>query len=112
MHDGKIPISNNRAEQHIRPFATHRRAWLFADTQAGARANATAYSLIETARSYELNVYEYIHYVLKRMPALDHLCHPERLEELMPWAENLPKECYRKNNPEKDEEPQDASDNI
>ena len=71
MHDGKIPISNNRAEQHIRPFATHRRAWLFADTQAGARANATAYSLIETARSYELNVYEYIHYVLKRMPAAE-----------------------------------------
>lgn len=112
MHDGKIPISNNRAEQHIRPFATHRRAWLFADTQAGARANATAYSLIETARSYDLNVYEYIHYVLKRMPMLDHQSHPENLEELMPWAKDLPKECYRTNNPEKDEESFDHSENI
>lgn len=109
MHDGKIPISNNRAEQHIRPFATHRRAWLFADTQAGARANATAYSLIETARSYDLNVYEYIHYVLKRIPMLDHQSHPENLEELMPWSKDLPKECYRTNNPEKDEESFDHS---
>ena len=112
MHDGKIPISNNRAEQHIRPFATHRRAWLFADTQAGARANATAYSLIETARSYDLNVYEYIHYVLKRIPMLDHQSHPENLEELMPWSKDLPKECYRTNNPEKDEESFDHSENI
>lgn len=112
MHDGKIPISNNRAEQHIRPFATHRRAWLFADTQAGARANATAYSLIETARSYDLNVYEYIHYVLKRIPMLDHQSHPENLEELMPWSKDLPKECYRTNNPEKDEESFNHSENI
>ena len=112
MHDGKIPISNNRAEQHIRPFATHRRAWLFADTQAGARANATAYSLIETARTYDLNVYEYIHYVLKRIPMLDHQSHPENLEELMPWSKDLPKECYRTNNPEKDEESFDHSENI
>ena len=104
MRDGKIPISNNRAESHIRPFATHRRAWLFADTQAGARANATAYSLIETARAYDLNVYEYIKYVLTRMPALDHNNHPERLEGLLPWSSTLPQECYRKNNPEKDEE--------
>lgn len=112
MRDGRIPISNNRAEQHIRPFATHRRAWLFADTQAGARANATAYSLIETARSYDLNVYEYIHYVLKRIPMLDHQSHPENLEELMPWSKDLPKECYRTNNPEKEEESFDHSENI
>lgn len=103
MRDGKIPISNNRAESHIRPFATHRRAWLFADTQAGARANATAYSLIETARAYDLNVYEYIKYILTRMPALDHHNHPEHLEGLLPWSSTLPQECYRKNNPEKDE---------
>lgn len=102
LHDGRVPLSNNRAESHIRPFATHRRAWLFADTQAGARANATAYSLIETARLYDLNVYEYIKHVLTRMPALDHHNHPERLEELVPWSTTLPVECYQKNNPEKD----------
>lgn len=70
MRDGRIPIPNNRAEVHIRPFAVHRRAWQFADTQTGARANATAYSLIETARFYDLNVYEYLKYVLSRMPLL------------------------------------------
>ncbi len=58
--------------------------WLFVDTQAGARANATAYSLIETARFYDLNVYEYIRYVLTGMPELDHYNYLGRLEELLP----------------------------
>lgn len=78
MSDGKFPILNNWAESHIRRLATHRRAWLFADAQAGARANA--YSLVETARAYGLNVYEYMKYILTGMPALDHHTHPERLE--------------------------------
>lgn len=36
----EIPPDNNRVEQAIRPFAVGRRAWLFMDTQAGARASA------------------------------------------------------------------------
>ena len=43
---------------------------------------------------------------------LDHQFHPENLEELMPWSKDLPKECYRTNNPEKDEESFDHSENI
>lgn len=33
LNDGRIPLSNNIAERAIRPFAVHRKNWLFADTQ-------------------------------------------------------------------------------
>ncbi|MCI8960014.1 MAG: transposase [Lachnospiraceae bacterium] len=31
MEDGRLPLTNNLCESHIRPFATARWAWLFAD---------------------------------------------------------------------------------
>ena len=34
--DGRIEISNNRAENAIRPFVTGRKNWLFSDTKRGA----------------------------------------------------------------------------
>ena len=52
-----MEISNNLCESHIRPFATGRRSWLFADTPNGATANAIAYTLAESAKANDLNVY-------------------------------------------------------
>ena len=48
---GDLNISNAGAENAIRPFALGRKAWLFADTSQGAKASATCYSLIETAKA-------------------------------------------------------------
>ncbi|WP_262807121.1 IS66 family transposase, partial [Enterobacter quasiroggenkampii] len=36
LEDGGLPISNNLCEANIKPFATARRAWLFANTPKGA----------------------------------------------------------------------------
>lgn len=46
----------------IRPQGGHRN-WLFADTQRGAKASASCYSLIETAKANNLEPYKYIYYV-------------------------------------------------
>ncbi len=43
LEDGRIPLSNNLCEANNKPFATARRAWLFADTPKGA--NAVLYTL-------------------------------------------------------------------
>jgi hypothetical protein len=48
---GELNISNILAENAIRPFVIGRKAWLFSDTPAGARASATHFSLIETAKA-------------------------------------------------------------
>ncbi|GEM_PF-4174963 len=49
-------------------FATVRGAWLFADTPKGATANSVLYTIVESARANELDVYEYIKYLLTVMP--------------------------------------------
>ncbi|MHC1748079.1 MAG: transposase [Cellulosilyticaceae bacterium] len=93
LKDGRLEISNNLCESHIRPFATSRRAWLFADTPKGATANAILYTLVETAKANKLNVYEYLHCLLNVMPNTDFKNNPELIDNYLPWADNLPKEC-------------------
>jgi len=80
--DGRLHISNALAENAIRPFAVGRRNWLFADTPRGARASATAYSLIETAKANGLEPYDYLRHVLQHIAAADTV---EKFEALLPW---------------------------
>ena len=81
-NDGRLHISNALAENAIRPFAVGRRKWLFTDTPRGARASATHYSLIETAKANGLEPYEYLRHVLQHIAAADTV---EKLEALLPW---------------------------
>jgi transposase len=91
--DGRCSISNNLAENSIRPFCVGRKNWLFADTPKGAEASAAVYSIIETAKANGLNVYTYLEYLLLYMPDTDYHNHPEDLELLMPWSEAVQAEC-------------------
>lgn len=91
--DGRISISNNAAENAIRPFTVGRKNWLFADTVKGAKASAMVYSIIETAKANGLNTYKYLEYLLKEMPDSDWMRHPENLNPLMPWAEEAKAAC-------------------
>jgi len=83
---GDLQISNVLAENAIRPFAVGRKAWLFADTSQGARASATCYSLVETAKANKLEPSVYIQHVLERVADADSL---EKLEALLPWNVDL-----------------------
>lgn len=93
--NGELHISNVLAENAIRPFAVGRKAWLFADTAQGAKASATCYSLIETAKANQLEPSAYIHHVLDRIGEADTL---EKLEALLPW--NVALELASKNVPQ------------
>ena len=83
---GDLQISNVLAENAIRPFALGRRSWLFADTSQGARASATCYSLVETAKTNSLEPSVYIQHVLERIADADTL---EKLEALLSWNVDL-----------------------
>jgi transposase len=96
LEDGRLPLSNNLCEANIKPYATARRAWLFADTPKGARANAIMYTLVESARANGLDVYEYLKYLLVEMPNNRHLEHPEIIDRYLPWSKELPEECQLK----------------
>ncbi|BCK62535.1 IS66 family transposase [Aeromonas hydrophila] len=88
---GDLHISNVLAENAIRPFAVGRKAWLFADSAQGAKASATCYSLLETAKANDLEPSAYINYVLAQIGDADSL---EKLEALLPW--NVPLEPIAK----------------
>ena len=67
LEDGRIPISNNPAENDIRPFVIGRKNILFCVSEAGAQATANAYSLAETAKANGLDVPKYFEHVLHQM---------------------------------------------
>jgi transposase len=82
---GDLPIDNNPCENAIRPFVVGRKGWLFSDTQAGAHASATIYSLVQTAKANSVEPYSWLRRVLRDLPAAQT---PEQIEALLPW--NLP----------------------
>ena len=91
LEDGRLELSNNRAERSIKPFVMGRKNWLFANTPAGAQSSAVIYSLIETAKENHLDPYRYLLWVLRSAPALS------QTDDA--WAEKLlpakaPQECY------------------
>ncbi len=91
--DGRCSISNNAAENAIRPFTVGRKNWLFADTPKGATASAAVYSLVETAKANGLNVYQYLQHLLMYMPGTPWQQYPEDLDDLMPWAPDVQEQC-------------------
>ena len=59
FQNGSCAISNNIAENAIRPFTVGRKNWLFSDTPNGAKASADIYSIVETAKANGLDVFKY-----------------------------------------------------
>ena len=60
LADPGIEISNNRAENAIRPFVVGRKNWLFSNAPKGATASAMLYSLVVSAKMNGLNAEEYL----------------------------------------------------
>ncbi len=68
--------------------------FLFYDTVKGARASSIIYSLVETAKLNNLNIYAYPETVLLYMP--DYKNEPEGIEELMSWSDMIQHRCQIK----------------
>lgn len=66
--DGRLEISNNRAERSIKPFVIDRKNFLFANTPRGAKASAVMFSIIETAKENGLNPYQYLTSLFQELP--------------------------------------------
>jgi transposase len=64
-------------------MAVHkRRNWLFADTIKGAKASASLYSLIQTARANELEPYAYLRRLFSQLPTAQNVA---EFEALLPF---------------------------
>lgn len=96
LDNGDIPIDNSACERSIRPFTIARKNFVMIDTVSGAKASAIVFSLVETAKANNLNVYKYLMHLLTEIPK--HLDDTDRsfIEELLPWSANI-QERYKMN---------------
>jgi len=88
--DGRTEMSNNRAENAVRPFAVGRKNWLFCNSVKGAKASSIVYSIIETAKANGLKPFEYLEFLLQAMPNAT----TGSLDRLLPWGEAVPAQCH------------------
>ena len=96
LDDPAIPLDNNIAEQAIRPFCVGRNNWKLIDTINGANASAIIYSIVETAKANDLNIYKYLKYLLTEIPHHMDETGTDFIEGLLPWSKSLPPECRKK----------------
>lgn len=95
LEDGRIPLSNNAAENAIRPFVIGRKNWLFCKSNDGATAAANAYSLVETAKANGLDILKYLNFIFRHVPMANGKLTDEFLDSLMPWNLTIQAECKR-----------------
>lgn len=91
LQDGRCELSNNVAERMAKSYAIGRKAFLFHASVAGANASAIIYSLVETAKANNLNVFQYIYTLLLYMPG--HKNGPDGIEQLLPWSDFIKEHC-------------------
>jgi len=99
LNDGEVPIDVSSCKRALRNFKVGRKNWVTVNTVRGSQASAIIYSITETARANNLNVYYYIRNLLTALPELldaEGNIEQSRLEPLMPWSTILPADCYSK----------------
>jgi hypothetical protein len=89
--DGRCELSNNAAERRAKSYAIGRKNFLFHNSVKGADASAIVYSMIETAKANQINVFQYLYTVLLYMP--DYKNEPKGIEMLLPWSDFIKERC-------------------
>lgn len=88
VEDGNYLIDNNLIENAIRPLALGRKNYLFAGNHNAAQNAAMMYSFFATCKINNVNPYQWLHDIFKRLP--EHKAN--KLHELLPqnWKNNSP----------------------
>ena len=89
--DGRLELTNSAAERKVKSYVIGRKNFLFHDIVDGAEASAIVYSLVETAKANNLNIFQYLKTLLLFMP--DYKNEPEGIEEMMPWSDFIQAAC-------------------
>ena len=81
VNNGYVEISNNIAEQAVKPFVIQRKVfqtWSYAD----ARYTTKLFSIVQTCKINNINVERYFDYVLKNI-------NNEQIENLLPYSSKI-----------------------
>ena len=78
---GELSLSNNSVEQSIRPSTIMRKNSLFAKSTAGAEANAIFYTIVQTAKLNNLDIFKYLELIFEAYTRSQNL----DLKAYLPW---------------------------
>ena len=81
LANGRLELDNNPAERAMRAIALGRKNYLFVGSEAGGRAAAAAYTLIETAKLNGVDPQAWLADTLARIPDTKITAR----DDLMPW---------------------------
>jgi transposase len=91
LKDGRIELSNNKAEQSIKMFVIGRKNFLFSNTPNGAAASALLYSIIQTSIANDLKPFYYLEYIFERIQKEKEL----NIKDILPWSDKIPDLCKK-----------------
>ena len=89
FYDGRLEISNNRAERGFRAYSVGRNNWKFSYSPKGAKASAISYSIVQTALANGLIPHQYLQFLFETLPNIP----KERYNECLPWNPQVQKLC-------------------
>lgn len=90
--DGRLELSNNKAERAVKSLVMGRKNWLFSQSFEGATASGIILSLLETAKRNGLDPEKYLNYLLQKLPN-EEILNSETLEAYLPWQEKVQTIC-------------------
>ena len=81
LANGILELDNNTAERSMRAIALGRKSYLFVGSEAGGKAAAIAYTLIETAKLNGVDPHAWLADTTAHIP--DYRI--TKVDELLPW---------------------------
>ncbi|ERL64865.1 hypothetical protein L248_0469 [Schleiferilactobacillus shenzhenensis LY-73] len=86
LTDGRLEISNNRAERAIKELVMGRKNWLFSTSFQGAKATGIILSIMPSAEANGLNTRAYLEALFEEIPNLAVPSDPTALQVYLPWS--------------------------
>ena len=82
VNNGYVEISNNIAEQAVKPFVIQRKVFQTSESYAGVRYTMKLFSIVQTCKINNINVERYFDHVLKNI-------NNEQIENLLLYSSKI-----------------------
>jgi len=92
LEDGRLELSNNKAERMIKELVIGRKNWLFSTSLEGAYSSGVILSILKTAELNQLDIRKYFNYLFTEIPNLPVL-NEIALEDFLPWSDQVVENC-------------------
>lgn len=94
LQDGRLELSNNRAERAVKELVMGRKNWLFSQSKRGAVATGILLSVLKTAEINHLDLRQYLNYLFAALPNLPVPGDLTVLQDYLPWSPKVQEICH------------------